>query len=304
MRTCHTPLPWYFLLLLVAQAFAGVQAEEVPAPARTEAPVRMIWAREPLDIELPIGSERQVTFPASVKVGMPVELTALVRTQTLNGIVYWQASKAFPRTRVQVYEEGSGTLYLIDLSARDEAPSRRIEVLNGSPAALGLPVALPPLPGALPLAPPARAGATPIGAAGAQPTPAPPAPEVDYVQLMRFAAQHTYGPSRLIEPLPGMSRTAVPKRAYPYLVGGGWNLIATPITGWQHAGGLYVTVLALENRGSERATLDPRRIRGAWLAATFQHATLLPAGSERHEDRTALYLISRRPFADAAQGRE
>lgn len=302
MRDRCTP---YLLLLLIVQAFAGagVQADETP-PAPT--PVRMIWAREPLDIELPLGSERQVTFPAGVKVGMPVELTALVRTQTLNGIVYWQASKAFPRTRVQVYEEGSGTLYLIDLSARDGAPSSRIEVLNGSPAALGLPAALPPLPGGLPVPPPVRTGtgAMAIGAAAAVPAPAAPLPEVDYVMLMRFAAQSTYGPSRLIEPLPGMSRTAVPKRAFPYLVGGGWNLIAMPITGWQHAGGLYVTVLALENRGSEPVSLDPRRIRGAWLAAGFQHATLLPAGSERHEDRTALYLISRRPFADAVQGRE
>lgn len=297
------------ILLASLSGFAGfgAQAGEVqPAPAatvmpRVVTPVRMVWSREPLDVVLPVGAERQVAFPASVKVGVPVELTGLLRTQTLNGIVYWLADKAFPKTRVQVFEEASGTMYLLDLSAVADAPASPVEVVNGSQAsALGLPVALPPLPGALPM-PSARAGTGTV--LPAAPAAAAPPPEVDYVALARYAAQQVYGPSRLIEPLPGMSRTAVPKRAFPYLIGG-WNVTATPIAGWQHAGGLYVTAVVIENRSTDRVSLDPRRVRGAWLAAAFQHVTLLPAGADGHADRTALYVVSRRPFAEAAQGRE
>jgi len=41
--------------------------------------------------------------------------------------------------------------------------------------------------------------------------------------------------------------------------------------------------------------LDPRQLRGNWLAATFQHARLLPVGGVA--DSTAVYLISALPFA-------
>ena len=68
---------------------------------------------------------------------------------------------------------------------------------------------------------------------------------------------------------------------------------ATPLASWQ-SGSLYVTAIELVNTSSQFITLDPRKIRGEWRTATFQHSRLHPAGSEA--DNTTLYLISDRPF--------
>jgi hypothetical protein len=61
------------------------------------------------------------------------------------------------------------------------------------------------------------------------------------------------------------------------------------------AGGLYLTAVKLRNRSVRPQVLDPRQLRGKWLAATFQHARLLPTGDVA--DSTAVYLISAQPFA-------
>ncbi len=77
----------------------------------------------------------------------------------------------------------------------------------------------------------------------------------------------------------------------------GGAVTATPLVAWR-AGSLHLTAIKLVNRTGVARTLDPRDLRGDWLAATFQHHRLLPAGDEA--DTTAVYLISARPF-EAAQ---
>jgi hypothetical protein len=60
---------------------------------------------------------------------------------------------------------------------------------------------------------------------------------------------------------------------------------------------LYVTAVKLTNRWKKPQVLDPRTLRGQWLAATFQHSRLLPAGDDA--DTTAVYLVSARPFEES-----
>ncbi|MCP4996927.1 MAG: DUF3438 family protein, partial [Gammaproteobacteria bacterium] len=69
---------------------------------------------------------------------------------------------------------------------------------------------------------------------------------------------------------------------------------ARPLVAWR-AGGYYLTAVQLTNRTKHPQAMDPRDLRGAWLAATFQHHRLLPEGDEA--DTTAVYLISARPFS-------
>ena len=71
--------------------------ETVPVPMPPE---RIVWDRTPLGIMLPIGQERQVTFPAPVEVGMPAGLADVVRTQVVAGTVYWLAKKDFTPQRI------------------------------------------------------------------------------------------------------------------------------------------------------------------------------------------------------------
>ncbi len=110
--------------------------------------------------------------------------------------------------------------------------------------------------------------------------------------MTRFAAQQLYAPARLIKPVPGIYRVSVARQNTTYLIKGE-VINATPLASWQSKS-LYVTAIELTNTSSQFITLDPRKIRGEWRTATFQHNRLHPAGSEA--DSTTLYLISDRPF--------
>lgn len=254
----------------------------VPMP-----PERIVWDRTPLGIMLPVGQERQVTFPAPVEVGMPAGLADVVRTQVVAGTIYWLAKKDFTPQRIQVRDTATGQIYLVDLSARASAsPAPVIIALaptDPTSAAFGL----------------AGGSASPaMGSVVESAPPSPPKiPAYDYATLTRFASQSLYAPRRLAPALPGVFRTPVDER--PVNLVRGESIQATPLIAWR-SGKLHVTAVRLRNQGASSVILDPRSLRGLWLAATFQHARLLPRGDEA--DTTAVYLISAKPFEHAVQG--
>ena len=122
----------------------------------------------------------------------------------------------------------------------------------------------------------------------------PPGPAFGYVALTRYAAQQMYAPRRLVREPPGILRAPLTDKPVPLVRGGAVE--AMPLVSWQ-AEGLYVTAVKLTNATHRPLILDPRGLRGRWLAATFQHARLLPAGDPA--DTTCVYLISARPFEES-----
>lgn len=223
---------------------------------------RIPWQDTPIAVQLSVDVERRVRFPAAVSVGLPVSLQSLLRVQTANGTVYLRAHAPFAESRVLVRELDTGQTYLLDLRATIEpGPSGAILIEPGS-------------------------GRTTASDASRDPGTA------RYVTLTRFAAQHLFAPLRLIKTLPGVAR--VPVQDEPVDVLPGDAVEALPLMAWR-AGDLYLTALKLQNRSDKPQVLDPRRLRGRWLAAAFQHARLLPEGHVA--DSTALYLISAQSFA-------
>jgi len=247
-------------LLLLSCLATGLQAQETAAR-------RILWQKVPIAVQLTVGEERLVHFPGPVSVGVPAMLDSSLRTQTVNGTVYWRASAPISTTRVAIRELDSGRMYLIDLQA-GLAPSDNvpIRVMLDTPATAEI---------------------------GATTTPGPG--HYDYVQLTRFAAQQLYAPVRLVSTLPGVVRVPLQQDAVPLVRGGAVE--ATPLIAWR-AGSHYVTAVKLVNRTTEPQVLDPRALRGQWLSATFQHARLLPVGDEA--DTTVVYLVSAQPFATSA----
>lgn len=242
-------------LCLLAVVFAELHADE---PAARRIP----WQQHPIAIELTVGEERLVHFPGPVSVGVPAALNASLRTQTVNGTVYWRATAPFPTTRVAVREFDTGRMVLFDLeagfAASDNTPIRITE--DATTAETGVDTLAP-------------------------------VPAGDYVVLTRFAAQQLYAPTRLLSSLPGVVRIPLREDSVSLVPGGAVE--ARPLIAWR-AGGLYVTAVKLVNRGTQPQVLDPRTLRGEWLSASFQHARLLPAGDTA--DTTVVYLISTRPF--------
>ncbi|HED13848.1 MAG TPA: TIGR03749 family integrating conjugative element protein [Gammaproteobacteria bacterium] len=250
----------FFLLLVLSLsttlASAGSQITE-----------RIEWRKTPIKLKLKVGQERMVTFPDSVKVGVPSQLQPMLRTQNINGTVYLMAQAAFDSTRIMVREIEGDQIYLLDISASEESVQNNpVEIYAQEEDA-------------------SSNAEFSIERNRNR-------PKHSYVSLIRFAAQQLYAPARLLRNRPGIVRTPVARTSIPLLRGGAID--ARPLVAWR-AGGYYLTAVRLTNQTAQAQTLDPRDLRGNWLTASFQHHRLLPAGNEA--DTTAVYLISARPFA-------
>jgi integrating conjugative element protein (TIGR03749 family) len=233
---------------------------------------RVVWHKTPIAIPLVVGEERLVHFPASVSVGLPQSLTPMLRSQSINGTVYLLARQAFESTRVLVRSETEGPMYVLDISAQPgESESQSLPAVQ---IVLEVPQD------------------TSAGQAESNKDNQPRA--WGYVALTRYAAQQLYAPTRLIPRQSGV--VAMPVKTKPVDLVVGSKVEAVPVAAWK-IGQQYVTAVRLTNATRKAVVLDPRELRGAWLAATFQHNRLLPAGSEA--DTTAVYLVSDRPFAVA-----
>ena len=230
---------------------------------------RVVWRKTPISIPLVVGEERLVHFPDSVSVGLPQSLIPLLRSQSINGTLYLLARQPFETTRVMVRSETEGPMYVLDISAAPgESESRSspdVQILLETPQN--------------------------TSAAQAESKVNNRSLPRSYVAMTRYVAQQLYAPTRLIPSQPGV--VAIPVNGEPVDLVYGGKIEAVPVAAWK-AGLQYLTAVKLTNRTRKAVVLDPRELRGAWLAATFQHNRLLPAGSEA--DTTAVYLVSDRPF--------
>ncbi len=267
-------------------------AGSLPENAAVE---RIVWDKTPMAIALSVGSERMVTFPGAVRLGIPSNLTAHLRSISQNGTVYWLADDTFASTRIQIQDTITGQFYLVDLSATATLQSNaRIEIINAAAAvpSNGIPELL---------------SENPDSPAAVTPQPYPEGHKSyfvhnsasnasDYTLLTRYAAQQLYAPARLLKTPHGIHAVPLDGGSVPndtLMRGGGIG--AEPVAAWRK-GTLYVTAVKLTNRSLRTIVLDPRVIRGQWRTATFQHAYLAPSNSD--ENVTALYLVSDRPFAE------
>ncbi len=253
----HAIATWLGVTLLLMQSLVYAESDTLE---------RIEWKKAPIRLELKVGQEQRIEFPASVKVGVPASVQGLLRTQSVNGTVYLLAHTPFGSNRLMVRELDSGRIYLFDVTAAEEGGvGHPIQIYVAGTSK------------------PDKDSATASSDARQDPP--------SYIQLTRFAAQQLYAPSRLVSGRPGIVRVPVARDPVDLLHGG--TVQATPLVAWR-SNGLYVTAVKLTNRTHQAQTLDPRDLRGSWLTASFQHHRLLPKGDEA--DTTAVYLISARPF--------
>jgi integrating conjugative element protein (TIGR03749 family) len=259
----YSAVKWFVLLWLCFPLASFAQVDD----SATNTPERVVWRNTPIAIPLVVGEERLVHFSDSVSIGLPQALTPLLRTQSINGTLYLMARHPFDTTRVMVRSETDGPMYVLDISSEPGGSESRslpdVEILLETPREAGVANSKTENRSRL----------------------------FGYAALTRFAAQQLYAPTRLIPRQPGV--VAMPVNAEPVDLVYGAKVEAVPVAAWK-AGLKYVTAVKLTNRTQKPVVLDPRELRGSWLAATFQHNRLLPAGSEA--DATAVYLVSDRPF--------
>ena len=259
----------YACLLLLLGACAAAKAEAVEI---------LRWDRLPLPVPLVVGEERVVIVGHAVRVGLPDSLDGQLRVQSANGAVYLLAKAPIETTELELQDLRTGELILLDVTARvprpREAPPEPIRIIDdvvqdASDSAL----AGRGTPGANQPAEPQASLATPLA-----------------VALTRYAAQSLYAPLRTLEPLPGVSEVPVPSDLPLDTLLPTFPVRAMALAAWRLSGE-WVTAVKLTNTSSLWISLDPRLLQGGFVAATFQHPDLGPAG--RSTDTTVVYLITR-----------
>ncbi len=254
----------------------------VALPAK--AVLLMEWERLPLAVPLVVGQERVIFVDRNVRVGLPASLSNKLRVQTTNGTVYLLAREPIDPVRLQLQDAENGELILIDIAA------------------------IPAIEGADPLEPiriiegqnPSRRYGTATATAEPENPPSADKPRRETpvpVILTRHAAQSLYAPLRTVEPVQGISRVNLRRNLDLSMLLPTLPVTAIAMAAWRLED-FWVTAVKLQNTSNSVITLDPRLLQGDFIAATFQHRDLGPAGHAA--DTTVVYLVTRkRGLADS-----
>jgi len=245
----------------------------------------VIWDKTAIRVNLIVGVEQMIHFPSDGQVGLPGNLADADVFQTLftGETAYWTAHQPFNSERIKVRLD-SGEFMLFDVSATvEKSPPKMSEALNV-----------------------VRAVASGIDRDDGISTKS----SATIFDVIRYAAQVIYSPSRLVEPLNGV-------REVPLGIKGNVNelydhqdhlgLIFAVNKSWT-VDGIFVTAISVLNKHTHTVALDNRLVRHTkdasihgvethFIAASFfkQH---LEVGGQLG-DRTTLFIVTDKPFQSA-----
>ncbi len=262
-----TRLAFLFGLVLCLVASSASQAVEI-----------LRWERLPLAVPLVVGQERVVFIDRNVRVGVPANLGDQLRVQSAGGAVYLLANAPIPPTRLQLQDMTSGEIILLDIAAEPakagQAPLEPARIVAGD-------------------VPATRYGGnttTDKDARNDAQTQDIPRQTPLPVVLTRYAAQNLYAPLRTVEPVAGIARANLRSGLALDTLLPTLPVRARALATWRLEDH-WVTAVRLANTTARWIDLDPRALQGDFVAATFQHSTLGPAGAS--SDTTVVYLVTR-----------
>ena len=232
----------------------------------------LVYVGDPLPVLLPVGQERRIEIEGAreIRIGLSASLKKRLAVESAGPHVWLTAREALPPQRV--YLETETELLVLVVRTDPQAPAGPLSIAVGR-------------------------GGSPGPAA--EPSGKPPG----FVALMRHAVQALYAPDSREAPVHGIRQAPVGEQpvsmfrcrgAYPSACGDAVEIV--PHAAWE-ARPYHVTALTVRNRLPEPLALDPRDIRGRFLASTIVHPRLEAAGGAR--DTTTVVLISRVPFEQA-----
>ncbi|MCC3701665.1 TIGR03749 family integrating conjugative element protein [Rouxiella badensis] len=242
----------------------------------TQADELMKWERIPLQIPLAKGIERAIFVDKNVRVGFPPSLNGKLRIQSSGGVVYLKAEEEFSQTRIQLQDKESGQIILLDVRAKIDGPAEPVRIIyQGEVTAQTEDTAI------------SQAGANTHNSNQKRQSVKYNAPLP--VVLTRYAAQMIYAPRRTLESLHGIRpiNPHLPKEVsslYP-----SEPVKTTTLAAWG-IGQLSVTSFKITNTLGRKIILDPRKLQGKFISATFQHSYLGPVATP--EDTTTLYVVT------------
>lgn len=236
------------------------------------------WARLPLAVPLVVGQERVIFIDRNVRIGVPESIGSHLRVQSAGGAIYLRASEPIPPSRLQLQDVESGALILLDIAA-EPAKARQ-------PALEPVRIVGSDEVSSRAAAPAGASEDEPRDTASAAAQRATPVPAV----LTRYAAQNLYAPLRTVEPVAGIGRVNLRRNLALDTLLPTLPVRAQALAAWRLED-QWVTAVKLTNTSARRLDLDPRALQGDFVAATFQHTILGPAGQSA--DTTVVYLVTR-----------
>lgn len=232
----------------------------------------LVYIGDPLPVLLPVGKERRIEIKGAreIRIGLSESLRKQLVVESAGPHVWLTAQDTLFPQRVYLETETGLLVLVVQTDPRASTEPLSIEVDLGDP----------------------------------QNSPAPSSKKSpDYVALARYVIQALYAPDHREAPIRGIRQTPVDEQsvalfrcrdAYPSACGGAVEAI--PHAAWE-VQPYYVTAVTVRNRLPKPLALDPRDIRGRFVASTIVHPYLEAAGSTR--DTTTVVLISRIPFGQA-----
>ncbi|GHU04901.1 integrating conjugative element protein [Betaproteobacteria bacterium] len=235
------------------------------------------WQRLPLAVPLVVGQERIVFVDRNVRVGVPGSVGERLRIQSAGGTLYLRANDVIEPTRLQLQDVESGALILLDIAAEParegQAPLEPVRIVEEGTSKQTS----------------KHDGQADTATDKFSKTPARRETPLSVV-LIRYAAQNLYAPLRTVEPVAGIGRVNLRRdlmleSLLPIL-----PVRARALAAWRLEEE-WVTAVRLTNTKAYWLDLDPRALQGDFVAASFQHPTLGPAGQS--SDTTVVYLVTR-----------
>tara|TARA_R110001592_G_scaffold316364_1_gene592804 strand:+ start:39029 stop:39901 length:873 start_codon:yes stop_codon:yes gene_type:complete len=240
----------------------------------------------PVTITLTEGEERSIEFGDHVQVGMTKgqQEGDLFRVQSAQGFIHIKPNKVFTTQRVQIKRITDGRVILLDLVS---SPKSQDSLANLEPVQILLDEEN-------------IAGGQTIETIEEGKSSLPEEPSITPVELVRYASQRLYGPTRLHHDVRGIIDTPLGLKESIRVFKGEakYKTVSTPIVAYR-GGAYYLAGIYIKNTSAEKLQLDYLDLNLPFHTATFQHHTLESNGVPG--DSTILYLVSEEPLKNILQ---
>ena len=255
----------------------------------------VFWQHMPLNITLPVGTQRVIRVPHSAEIGLPANITADVTTQRYDGWFYLTAKRAFNPVTAEIRDNLTGQTIIINLSAKQGASDYAIDIRYPKGKAENNQTASNP-----------NVNSEPVALQGS----------MAFKTLTQYAEQQLYAPKRLLKNPDGISLVQsfvnqygrVPQHKWVYNLFVDGSVVAMPWASW-YGGNYYVTAIKIKNLLNIKLNLVHNilnlcgRLNGTWKAVDFfqykhQGAWMLKPNGQ-FGDTTMGFFISAVPFTQA-----
>ncbi len=247
------------------------------------------WEREAVKINLVVGVEQLVHLDGPATVGLPPALAHndAFRHLFAADTAYWKAMRPFKNERIKVRLDQTGQMLLFDVSAvSHRKPPKSVEPIRLLAAAK--------------ISKSDSSRIETVKEERQRPT---------MFDLVRYAVQQDYSPTRVVMPLAGV-RELDKKLAgdisalYAHRDAVYLNMKVT--RSWA-SDGLYVSSVLVKNLAQYELTIDPSRMQHTarirtngvstqFLATAMIRRVIGPKGAVSRTDQTRLYIVTDRPL--------